>query len=310
MADSEENKNILKKIFLSSTIRNSKGKATVIPNTAQNLYLNSNTVSKVKKSNNIQTSKSQNGGTLNTNTSTIKLTNRPTNKSTIKPINTKSDSDSESDSDSDSELSESESEQEDIDPNDEPEDEYEKIDEETVEIDPNDDNVSVSSSDTENSNDVETEIEVADTEYNEDGINEKDTETNNEDIDDCLYQYDDLVEEKDSERQSFEIPSNERTTDNQITHYEKVRILGIRSKQIAMGAKVMIKYDNDMSAVELAKYELSNKTTPLIIKRSLPDNTYEMWKISELNIDDDDTNELIKNLNFQYQNKSNKYEFA
>jgi len=140
-----------------------------------------------------------------------------------------------------------------------------------------------------------------DAEYTEEGPNEKytekdtdkDTEINDED-DDCLY-YDDLVE-RDSERQVYEIPRADRMTDPQLTHYEKVRLLGIRAKQIAMGSKVMVKYDNSFGPVELAKYELKHKTTPLVIKRPLPDNTYEIWKVSDLNIDDDDSNMIKQDL--------------
>ena len=150
------------------------------------------------------------------------------------------------------------------------------------------------------------------TEYNEDGPNEKDTENNNNDDDDCLFQYDDLIEDKDSEHQTYEIPKNERMTDPRMTHYEKVRLLGIRSKQISMGAKVMVKYDNNMGAVELAKYELNNKTTPLTIKRPLPDNSYELWKVSELQLDDNDNDNnnisIINEIETTFNKKKNKYD--
>lgn len=148
--------------------------------------------------------------------------------------------------------------------------------------------------------------EVINTEYNDDGVNEKDTEANEDDVD-CLYQYDELVEEKDVDRKAYEITGNDRMTDPQLTHYEKIRLLGIRSKQIAMGAKVMVKYDNEMSAVELARYELNNKTTPLIIKRQLPDNSYELWKVRELIIDNDDSNQLIDEMNNSFNNKKDIY---
>jgi hypothetical protein len=71
-----------------------------------------------------------------------------------------------------------------------------------------------------------------------------------------------------------------------------------------MGAKVMVKYNGNLGAKELAKYELNNKTTPLIIKRPLPDNTFELWKVSELNISDNDNTQLIEELNESFnQNK-------
>ena len=61
-----------------------------------------------------------------------------------------------------------------------------------------------------------------------------------------LLQYDDLVDERDTERQPIQIPNDQRTTDPQMTHYEKIRLLGIRTKQISMGAKVMVKYDGQL----------------------------------------------------------------
>jgi DNA-directed RNA polymerase I, II, and III subunit RPABC2 len=136
----------------------------------------------------------------------------------------------------------------------------------------------------ETQNEKSEEVEDAnnqETEYNEDGANEKDTELKDDITNDCLYQYDDLIEAKDIYKQPTEVPIENRTTDPYITHYEKIRILGIRAKQISMGAKEMVKYDGTMSAIELAKHELQKKTTPLIIKRILPNNTYELWKVSE-----------------------------
>lgn len=216
-------------------------------------------------------------------------------------------SDQSSDSDIESETT-IESEPDEIDPNEEPLDEYEK--EPDIEIEPEADIEIDNIEETETEKETEIEKEVIDIEYNEDGINEIDTEKGIINDDDCIYQYDDLVEERDNEKQILQIPNNQRITDSIMTHYEKIRILGIRTKQIAMGAKVMVKYDNNMSAIELAKYELINKTTPLIIKRPLPNNSYELWKVSELNIDNNekDNKLLIADLNNSfYDNNVDKY---
>ncbi len=200
---------------------------------------------------------------------------------------TDSDNDSDNDNDNDNNKEENKLDSED-EMNSDSNSEEESIDEE---------------SESESDSDAE---EVINTEYNDDGVNEKDTEANEDDVD-CLYQYDELVEEKDVDRKAYEITGNDRMTDPQLTHYEKIRLLGIRSKQIAMGAKVMVKYDNEMSAVELARYELNNKTTPLIIKRQLPDNSYELWKVRELIIDNDDSNQLIDEMNNSFNNKKDIY---
>ena len=154
-----------------------------------------------------------------------------------------------------------------------------------------------SDNDENDENDEDEEDDKEDDEYNEEGANEKDTEeVIEEEGDDCIYNYDDMIDDKDFDKPSVEIPKEQRMTDPQLTTYEKIRILGIRSKQIAMGAKVMVKYDNNIGAVELAKYELDNKMTPLIIKRQLPNNTYELWKINELKIDNDNESNILENI--------------
>jgi len=263
--------NDLNKIFVSSNIRTSTGKSIKFDNTAQNLYLNSNTVKK------------QIGGK-----------SKPKQVQTKKVI-TSDDSESGSGTESDSESdSEEESDIENIEeviPEDEDEfnNQEEQQDEETQEED--EDETSIK--------------DIIDTEYDEDGANEKDTEMNNEEADDCLYQYDDLIDEKDINKETYEIPKEKRMTDPIMTQYERIRILGIRTKQISMGAKPMVKTTNNISAIELAKHELNNKTTPLIIKRPLPDNSYELWKINELNNDDDDTDLILDDLNNSFD-KSNR----
>jgi DNA-directed RNA polymerase I, II, and III subunit RPABC2 len=212
--------------------------------------------------------------------------------------------DSESESNTENSLSESESESE-------SELEVESIDSE-IDTDKESDNEELEetiSEEVEETEEVDKDKEIINTDYNEDGPNEKNTE-GAEDLEDCLYQFDDLVDEKDTDKIAYRIPDDERKTDKQMTHYEKIRILGVRSKQIAMGAKEMIKYDgtNSLSAIDIARNELKVGMSPLIIKRSLPNNSYELWKISELKIDDDDMSYIIQELNDSYKNLKNTYE--
>jgi len=264
-------------------MRNVNGNKKGIPNTAQNIYLNQ-----------IQ---EQIGGVSKSKQS----------KKYIKPTDDDEESLSNSDSESNTESgsrSETETETEtDIEvENQEDEEKNEESEDDTEAQEENDE----AKEDDEDEKDEEESEGVVDTEYNEDGPTEKETEGNAED-EDCLYQYDDLVDEKDSEHIPKQIPDDQRMTDKQMTHYEKIRILGIRSKQISMGAKVMIKYNGNLEAIELAKYELDNKTTPLIIKRPLPDNTYELWKVSDLSMGEDDMSEITKRLNITFDSSVIKF---
>ena len=100
---------------------------------------------------------------------------------------------------------------------------------------------------------------------------------------DCVYdlEYDEIYDTE-LDKQSIEVSKEDRITKNIMTSYERVRVLGIRSKQITMGAKVLIKCDDNISAMEKALKELETGMTPLKIKRTLPNNKFEIWKISEL----------------------------
>lgn len=321
MADSEENNN-LNKIFMSSTIRSSKGTTKVIPNTAQNMYINQNDLTQLgQTSKGKKSSMKQSSSKMASNTSTIssllQITGGANKSEKLKQITDNLDSESEIKSESNSESgsgSESESESDDddeidpdaeeIDPNDEPEDEYEaKFDEEDIRSE-----IGSDAEEEEEDEDEEKDNAEPATEYNDDPDKEKDIEGDDDKDDDCLYQYDELIDDRDTDKPPVQILKENRTTDPQMTHYEKIRLLGIRTKQIAMGAKVMVKYDGNMGAMELAKYELNNKTTPLIIKRPLPDNTYELWKVAELNIDEDDSTQIIEELKQSYQTNQNLYQ--
>ena len=81
---------------------------------------------------------------------------------------------------------------------------------------------------------------------------------------------------------NIRVPDNERITIPKLTKYERVRLLGTRSKQISDGSKIFIKSDKIENAMDIAKLELQHKVIPLKIKRPLPNGNYEIWSISEL----------------------------
>lgn len=317
MADSEDNS--LNNIFMSTKMRSSTGKTKIIPNTAQNMYIGQGDLNSILSTSKGKKTTQSGGANKSSGTSTLNSILSSSKKSSTGEVSKsrekvafekqslgetensdQSDADSETDSDEESDADAS-SIPEELDPNEEP-----------VDSDQSDAESEAGSASLDEDEEAEEETEEekeAETEYNDD--DEKD-ERNNDDEqdDDCLYQFDDLVDERDTEKQPIQIPNDQRTTDPQMTHYERIRLLGIRTKQISMGAKVMVKYDGQLGATELAKYELNNKTTPLIIKRPLPDNTFELWKVSELNIGDDDNEQLFEELNQSFQENQNLYELV
>ena len=67
-----------------------------------------------------------------------------------------------------------------------------------------------------------------------------------------------------------------------LTKFEKSLILGIRLKQLISNGKPMVSTENCYNARDILKKEFTEKKIPLLIRRYLPNNSYEDWKLSEL----------------------------
>ncbi|KAJ1960419.1 subunit common to RNA polymerases I, II, and III [Dipsacomyces acuminosporus] len=77
-------------------------------------------------------------------------------------------------------------------------------------------------------------------------------------------------------------PASERVTTPYMTKYERARILGARALQISMNAPVMVELDGESDPYEIALKELREKKIPFVIRRYLPDLSYEDWRVQEL----------------------------
>lgn len=61
-----------------------------------------------------------------------------------------------------------------------------------------------------------------------------------------------------------------------ITRFEKARIIGARSLQIAMGAPVLIEVPKGLtSPIDIALKEFESRILPITIRRKLPDGEYQ-----------------------------------
>ena len=79
------------------------------------------------------------------------------------------------------------------------------------------------------------------------------------------------------------IKNTERITSSFMTKYEKARVLGTRALQISKNAPLMITpQPGESDPYKLAERELMEGKVPFIIRRYLPDGSYEDWKLSEL----------------------------
>jgi len=68
-----------------------------------------------------------------------------------------------------------------------------------------------------------------------------------------------------------------------LTVYEKTKVLGTRANQIATGARPFVVVPEHMTdPLEIARLELEQRRLPYIIKRPMPDGTFEYWRLSDL----------------------------
>ena len=77
----------------------------------------------------------------------------------------------------------------------------------------------------------------------------------------------------------------ERITTHYLTKYERARVLGTRALQISMNAPVMVDLEGETDPLKIAQKELRERKIPIIIRRYLPDGSFEDWGIDELIVD-------------------------
>jgi len=70
-----------------------------------------------------------------------------------------------------------------------------------------------------------------------------------------------------------------------VTVYEKTKIIGLRANQLSQGARPFIDVPKEITDVrDIARLEFEQKRLPYIIKRPLPDGTFEYWRLVDLMI--------------------------
>lgn len=70
-----------------------------------------------------------------------------------------------------------------------------------------------------------------------------------------------------------------------LTHYEKTKIIGLRANQLSQGAHPYIVVPEYITSVrDIARMELEQKRLPFIVKRPLPNGSYEYWRLADLMI--------------------------
>lgn len=68
-----------------------------------------------------------------------------------------------------------------------------------------------------------------------------------------------------------------------LTNFERTKIIGLRANQISRGSAPFIAVPKHITDVrDIARLELEQKRLPFIIKRPLPNGSFEYWRLSDL----------------------------
>jgi DNA-directed RNA polymerase subunit K/omega len=260
-------------------------------------------ISSILNSNNInllnQSGGAGAGTTNNTKKQPVKKTKKIGKKSDI-PSDSENNLDdnlSESSNDNDSVLSdktggaESSDDADDVDDVEEA-DEVEEVEaddieaEEAEDVDEEDDGLDEEIEETEEANEEDEDGDKND-KNKDDNDNDNDNDIDNKK---CYSKY--ATDKNDDELDLDEIFKDDEININKIGRmskpilfkYEKVRILADRTRQLAQGAKPMIKNTTGLSDKEIALLELKHKIIPIKIQRPIPNSTSEEWGLKELEI--------------------------
>ena len=94
------------------------------------------------------------------------------------------------------------------------------------------------------------------------------------------------VEERESEvvdvAEGRAVAVTDRKTTKYLTKYERARVLGTRALQISMNAPVMVHTEGETDPLQIAIMELNSRKIPLIVRRFLPNGSYEDWPVEDL----------------------------
>lgn len=81
---------------------------------------------------------------------------------------------------------------------------------------------------------------------------------------------------------SIKLEGDDRVTRPIMTYYELVRLIGTRAQQFNLGATPLIDGLIGLPVQKMAYLEIMAHMSPVILRRPLPNNKYEDWKLEEL----------------------------
>ena len=103
----------------------------------------------------------------------------------------------------------------------------------------------------------------------------------------ALHEGDDTTFTIDANETKLKMLTQPKTTVDFLTRFEKPRILGLRIKQLILGAKPLVDTSGLQTEKEIALKELQEKRLPLIVRRYISRNPdkFEDWHLKDLRLE-------------------------
>jgi len=77
---------------------------------------------------------------------------------------------------------------------------------------------------------------------------------------------------------------NFKKTSNRMTRFEYTMLVAARALQISAGMPPLIDYKKEglIEPLDIAERELIERVIPLVVQRTLPDGSKEIWKVKDM----------------------------
>lgn len=90
--------------------------------------------------------------------------------------------------------------------------------------------------------------------------------------------------DNDLHKEDVIVATDDRRTSEIMTQSEYTRCVSERAKQIENGSIILITLKNEHEPIAIAEKEIRMKKSPLMIKRYISRNIYEVWSVNEMAI--------------------------
>ncbi len=91
-----------------------------------------------------------------------------------------------------------------------------------------------------------------------------------------------VVFEPETNNEEHRLTKTQRVTSPRMSKFEKAYVLGVRAQQLSMNAPPLVDIEYETDPLKIAMKELREGRLPFILRRWLPDNSYEEWNVKEM----------------------------